>query len=102
MSTIVHPVLLYIPVLLTWLALHVMEDGWLAAPEDGVSVENMEEQYVHKEWYSAVLQQMKRNVGTQALLNSSPGVSLELNQTWCSSVRVLQTLPGFKVQVISV
>ena len=59
MSAIVHPVPLYIPVLLSWLALHVMEDGWLAAPEGGVSVENVEQQYVHKEWYSAVLQQMK-------------------------------------------
>ena len=57
MSTIVHPVPMYIPVLLTWLALHVMEEGWVAAPEGGVSVENI--QYVHKEWYSAVLQQMK-------------------------------------------
>ena len=41
MSTMVHPVPLYIPVLLTWLALHVMEDGWLAAPEKdegGISV----------------------------------------------------------------
>ena len=32
----------------------------------------------------------------------SPGVSLERNQTRCSSVRVLQNLAGFKVQVISV
>ena len=66
-SAMVYPVPLYIPVLLSWLALHVMEDGWLAASEGGVSVENMEQQYIHKEWCSAVLQQMKRSVRTQAL-----------------------------------
>ena len=45
MFAMLHPLSQYIPVLLTLLALHIMEDGWLAAPEAGVSMENMDQQY---------------------------------------------------------
>ena len=87
--------LTFIPdVVIPPLGLHVMEDGCIAAPEMCTYVKNKNKSY-HIE-HEVVRMPLIH------IVNCSPEVSLELNQTRCSSVRVLQTLSGFKVHVISV
>ena len=72
----------HIPAVSTPLGLHVMEDGFLAAPEAGVSVETWKQQhvqtYTRKNWWSAVFvihthdnMQCKTNTCCSELLTSS-------------------------------
>ena len=84
--------------------------GWLSCCTRGWCVYGAWKQqhvqtYTRKNWWSAVLWYILTTTcnvrQTLVAVNCSPLVSLEPNQTRCSSVRVVQNLAGFKVQVIS-
>ena len=90
-----------IPAVKTPAGLNVVGGGSLAAPGGGTPAVNMKavNTCTHIVMQGNVI---AHNVTTKIQsMNCSPEVSLEPNQTRCSSVRMLQTSSGFKVQVIS-
>ena len=91
----------------TLLALDVMENGCIAAPEEGASMGgggewNQKKLILQERMNGYNIMRNTRWETNTCVVNCSPGVSLEWNQTRWSSVRLLKTSSGFKVQVIRV